>query len=101
VGERVPDLVGLLVMSSPARCGLMDAVPAVRTITAPSLFIVSPGDMNGAVEEQVRELSAASGSPDKKLVIDDSGYHGTDMFRESEHGDRLEARVLRFVVGTF
>jgi len=101
VGERVPDLVGLLVMSSPARCGLMNAVPAVGKIAAPSLFIVSPGDMLGAVEEQVRKLYAASGSPAKELVIDDSGYHGTDMFRESDHGDRLMERVFRFVVRSF
>ena len=101
VGQDIPDLVGLLIMSSPARCGLMDAVPAVAKITASSLFIVAPGDMLGAVEEQVRELYAASGSPSKKLAIDDSGYHGTDMFRESDHGEQLEARVLRFVLGTF
>jgi pimeloyl-ACP methyl ester carboxylesterase len=101
VGAEIPDLVGLLVMSSPARCGLVDAVPAVRGILAPSLFIVSPGDMNGAVEEQVRELYAASSATDKKLVIDDSGYHGTDMFRESDHGGALQRRVLRFVMGTY
>jgi predicted alpha/beta-hydrolase family hydrolase len=101
VGAKILDVVGLLIMSSPARCGGMDAVPPVRTITAPSLFIVSPGDMNGAVEEQVRELYAASGALDKKLVIDDSGYHGTDMFRESDHGAALQRRVLRFVLNAF
>lgn len=101
VGSKIPDLVGLLIMSSPARCGALDAVPAVRRITAPSWFIVSPGDMNGAVEEQVRELHSASGASDKELTIDNSGYHGTDLFREAEDGARLEQRVFRFVTRSF
>ncbi|GAA2873878.1 alpha/beta hydrolase [Streptomyces mexicanus] len=96
---RLP-VVGLLIMSSPARCG-GDGVAAVRTIDAPSLFVVSPGDMNGAVEKQVRELYAASGSQDKKLVIDRSGYHGTDMIRRSPQGAALRDRVIRFVESAY
>ncbi|MEU2205705.1 alpha/beta fold hydrolase [Streptomyces hygroscopicus] len=96
---RLP-VVGLLIMSSPARCG-GDGVAAVRTIDAPSLFVVSPGDMNGAVEKQVRELYAASASKDKKLVIDRSGFHGTDMIRRSPQGAALHDRVIRFIESAF
>ncbi|WAP53561.1 hypothetical protein [Streptomyces sp. S465] len=87
-------------MSSPARCG-GDGVAAVRTIDAPSLVIVSPGDMNGAVEKQVRELYAASVSKDKKLIIDRSGFHGTDMIRRSPRGAALQDRVIRFIESAY
>ena len=100
-GAKDPSLVGLLIMSSPARCGPLDAVGPIRTIHAPSLFIVSPGDMNGAVEKQVRELYAASGAPDKRLIIDDSGYHGTDLLRRATHRTDLEADILRLIAGCF
>ncbi|MFJ5221022.1 alpha/beta hydrolase [Streptomyces sp. NPDC088354] len=94
-------LVGLLMMSSPARCGGADAVAAVRKIDAPSLFAVSPGDMNGAVEKQVREVYAASAATQKRLVIDRSGYHGTDMIRRGPRGGALERDVVAFVVAAY
>jgi hypothetical protein len=100
-GARDPNLAGLLIMSSPARCGVLNAVPPVRAITQPSLFIVSPGDMNGAVERQVRELYTASTAPRKRLVIDDSGYHGTDLLRQSAHRAELEAGILELVGSCF
>ncbi|MBD0424710.1 alpha/beta hydrolase [Streptomyces sp. TRM S81-3] len=96
---RLP-VVGLLIMSSPARCG-GDGVAAVKTIDAPSLFVVSPGDMNGAVEKQVRELYAASASKDKELVIDPSGFHGTDMIRRSPQGAALHDRAIRLVESAY
>ncbi|MEV5146920.1 alpha/beta hydrolase [Streptomyces sp. NPDC052727] len=99
VEGRLP-VMGLLIMSSPARCG-GDGVAAVRTIKAPSLFVVSPDDMNGAVEKQVRELYAASGSKDKKLVIDQSGAHGTDMIRRAPQGAALYDQVIRFVESSY
>jgi pimeloyl-ACP methyl ester carboxylesterase len=101
VGADLPVLTGLMILSSPARCASLDAVPAVRRITEPSIFVVSPGDMNGAVEEQVRELYAASGAADKELVIDPSGYHGTDLLRMSDGADRLRKRLLQFVDHAF
>ena len=101
-GAKEPSLVGLLVLSSPARCGpLLDGVGPIRTIAAPSLFVVSPGDMLGAVEKQVRELYAASGAPNKRLIIDASGYHGTDLLRQSTRRAELETDILRFIDGCF
>ncbi|MFF3565355.1 alpha/beta fold hydrolase [Streptomyces sp. NPDC002574] len=94
-------VVGLLMMSSPARCGGVDAVAAVRKIDAPSLFAVSPGDMEGAVEKQVREVYAASAATQKRLIIDQSGYHGTDMIRRGPRGAALERDVVSFVVAAY
>jgi esterase/lipase len=101
MASRQPDLVGLLIMSSPAQCGSLDGVAAIRKIKAPTLMIVSPGDMNGAVEREVRKLYAASGSSSKRLVINNSGYHGTDMFREADDRKQVLATVSDFVVACY
>ncbi|GAA3216184.1 alpha/beta hydrolase [Microbacterium terregens] len=96
-----PQITGLLVMSSPAQCGPLDAEAAISSVTAPTLMIVSPGDMEGALEREVRALYAASGAPEKELLIDESGYHGTDLFREAATGDQLLASVFEFITSTF
>ncbi|MEU2721749.1 alpha/beta hydrolase family protein [Streptomyces smyrnaeus] len=95
-------VTGLLMMSSPARCGGVDALAAVKKIKAPTLLVASPGDMNGNIEEEARKVYAASAAKDKKLVIDPSGYHGTDMIRRAgASGAKLRARVEKFVVASF
>ncbi|MFF6995865.1 alpha/beta hydrolase [Streptomyces sp. NPDC008313] len=97
-GEAQPlPVTGLLIMSSPAVCHSVDAVPSVRRITAPSLFVVGSGDMEGAVEREVRTLYENSGARDKRLVVDDDGFHGTDMLRRGRHRDRMVAMVTEFV----
>ncbi|MFJ1647825.1 alpha/beta hydrolase family protein [Streptomyces sp. NPDC088258] len=94
-------VVGLLMMSSPARCG-GDGVAAVRKLSVPTLLVVSPGDMEGAVEEQVREVYAASAAGKKELVIDKSGFHGTDMIkRAGASGAALQDRVIQFVTDSY
>lgn len=100
-GAELADPVGLLMMSSPAQCGPHDAIPAVRHIDGPSLFVVSPGDMNGAVEAEVRELYQASTSPEKQLEIVEGGGHGTQLFRDRYADLGLEDDVLDFIVDTF
>ncbi|WP_261398804.1 S9 family peptidase [Streptomyces misionensis] len=95
-------VVGLLMMSSPARCLGADAVPAVRRLKVPTLLVVSPGDMDGAVEKQVREVYAASAAPRKELVIDKSGFHGTDMIKKAgASGAALQKRVIAFVADSY
>jgi dienelactone hydrolase len=101
VGARSPGLVGLVILSSPSHCASMDGVAAVERITVPSYFAVSPGDMNGAVEKVVRELYDASASQQKRLVIDPSGYHGTDMLRRSPKRAQLRGQILDFVDRAF
>lgn len=101
LASREPDLAGLLIMSSPAHCGPLDGVAAIRSVDVPTLMIVSPGDMDGAVQAQVQQLFDASPSTDKKLIINDSGFHGTDMFSRSTDGDELRQRVFDFITSTF
>lgn len=101
VRQQLP-IQGLLILSSPAQCGpTLDAIPSVKKINAPSLFVVSPGDMLGAVEKQVRQLYEASGAEHKELIIDESGYHGTDMYKLGEHGDKLQAKIMEFINAAF
>ncbi|MFG2653483.1 alpha/beta fold hydrolase [Streptomyces sp. NPDC048436] len=95
-------VVGLVMMSSPARCLGADAVAAVRKLRVPTLLVVSPGDMQGAVEKQVREVYAASAARNKELVINKSGFHGTDMIRRAgASGAALQDRVLAFVADSY
>ncbi|MEQ8143990.1 alpha/beta hydrolase [Streptomyces sp. OP7] len=97
-------VTGLLMMSSPARCGGLDAVAAVRNhkLRVPTLLVVSPGDMQGAVERQVREVYAASSARSKELVIDRSGFHGTDMIKQTgAAGTALQNRVITFVTDAY
>ncbi len=102
-GVRQPlPIQGLLIMSSPAQCGpQLDAISSVKEIKAPSLFVVSPGNMLGAVEEQVRQLYEASGADQKELIIDESGFHGTDTYRRGEDGDKLRTRIMDFITAAF
>ncbi|WP_331284296.1 alpha/beta hydrolase family protein [Streptomyces antarcticus] len=94
-------VVGLFVVSSPAQCG-GDGVAAVRKISSPSLFVVSPGDMNGAVEREVRSLHAASAGVGKEFVIHNGGHHGTDMIRrDGARGNQLQDRVLTFIESAY
>lgn len=94
-------IVGLLIMSSPARCD-GDGVAAVRKINAPSLFVVSPDDHQGAMEREVRRLHAASAARDKRLIIDKRGRHGTDMISmEGARGVRLRTEVLEFIEAAY
>lgn len=99
--ENPADTVGLVIMSSPATCGSLDGTLAVSSISASSFFVVSPGDMNGAVEKQVRKLYQASASLCKTLVINPSGYHGTDMFRDPDTGPALMTQVLEHLESSF
>lgn len=44
VRQELP-IEGLIILSSPAQCGPHDAIPGVKKIKAPSLFVFSPGDI--------------------------------------------------------
>ncbi|MGW6058999.1 alpha/beta hydrolase family protein [Streptomyces sp. NPDC055189] len=95
-------VVGLLMMSSPARCGGVDGVAAVKKLSVPTLLVTSPGDMQGNVEKQVREVYAASVARKKDLVIQKGERHGTDMIkREGATGAALQDRVIQFVLDSY
>lgn len=100
VRQELP-IKGLIILSSPAQCGPHDAIPGVKNISAPSLFVFSPGDYGGSIEKHVRQLYQASGATDKELVVDESGYHGTDMYHKGEHGDTLRSKLIAFINRNF
>ncbi|MEU6497055.1 alpha/beta hydrolase [Streptomyces sp. NPDC046984] len=93
-------VVGLTLLSSPARCD-DDAVAAVKKIKEPSLFMVAHNDMQGAHEQQIRELYEASAAPDKHLVAIDGEAHGTLMLYGSKEADKRRAMVVSFIVNTY
>ncbi|MGW2225050.1 alpha/beta fold hydrolase [Streptomyces formicae] len=95
-------VVGLLMMSSPARCGGVDGVAAVKKLNVPTLLVASPGDMQGNVEKQVREVYAASVARKKELLIQKGEWHGTSMIkRAGASRAALQDRVITFVVDSF
>ncbi|RIX59212.1 alpha/beta hydrolase [Paenibacillus nanensis] len=100
VSQELP-IEGLIILSSPAQCGSLDAIPSVKEIKAPSLFVFSPGDYGGSIEKEVRKLYQASGATDKELIVDESGYHGTDMYHKGEQGDKLKSLLIDFVKENF
>lgn len=100
VRQELP-IEGLIILSSPAQCGPHDAIPSVEKIKAPSMFVFSPGDYGGSIEKEVRKLFQASGATDKELIVDESGYHGTDMYHKGEHGDALKSKLIDFVKKVF
>ncbi|MBU5213897.1 alpha/beta hydrolase [Heyndrickxia oleronia] len=100
VRQELP-IVGLIILSSPAQCGPLDAIPSVKKIKAPSLFVFSPGDYGGSIEKEVRKLYQASGATDKELIVDESGYHGTDMYHRGDQGDALKSQLIDFVKKKF
>lgn len=51
VRQELP-VKGLIILSSPAQCGPHDAIPGVKKIKAPSLFVFSPGDYGGSIEKK-------------------------------------------------
>lgn len=101
-GVRQPlPIDGLIILSSPAQCGPHDAIPGVKQIKAPSLFVFSPGDYGGSIEKHVRQLYKASGAADKKLIVDQSGYHGTDMYHMGQQGEVLRSQLIAFITKAF
>lgn len=100
VRQALP-IEGLIILSSPAQCGPLDAIPSVEKIKAPSMIVFSPGDYGGSIEKEVCKLYQASGATDKELIVDESGYHGTDMYHKGEHGDVLKSKLIDFVKKVF
>ncbi|MEV0057396.1 alpha/beta fold hydrolase [Saccharopolyspora shandongensis] len=100
VAATEPRLAGLLLLSSPAHCLGEDGETAVRSITRPSLFAVSPGDYSGNMIKEVRTLHAASAAGDKHLEIVPGGRHGTDMLRHNQP-ERLHQLVRDFIDSAF
>jgi pimeloyl-ACP methyl ester carboxylesterase len=94
-GER--DLILLMGATGPA-----DAVPLVKRLTSPTLFVVATNDRVATVDE-TRAMYAAAGARDKRLQILQGPYdgrHGWDLLTTAT-GDLnwspLAAQVATFV----
>jgi hypothetical protein len=102
---KIPSLAGLVVLSSPRdanpyRPG-MDALEAIRTVTKPSFFAVSPGDMGMAFVTEVRGLYEASGATSKQYMTVGGGIHGVGMMDSEQGGAALREKLLTFIADAF
>jgi len=84
-------LAAAIDLSGPAQYVRLDAIPAVRRMSAPGLFAVGRFD-TGFVED-TRKLESVSRHPGSRLVIRQTGAHGTAMLADPS----LSALVLAFV----
>src|SRR6266498_4180833 len=94
-GER--DLILVMGASGPA-----DAVPLVKHLVSPTLFVVATNDRTSTVEE-TQAMYAATAAKDKRLEILQGPYegdHGWDLLTEASGGQSwstLAAQVAAFV----
>jgi pimeloyl-ACP methyl ester carboxylesterase len=88
LGRSVAAVVDL---SGPAQYVRLDAAAAVKRLSAPGLFAV--GRFDSGFVADTRALRAASRSPASRLVIRESGAHGTALLEDRA----FRALVLGFV----
>ncbi|MFH9736835.1 alpha/beta hydrolase [Streptomyces roseolus] len=99
VAPEIPELVGLLILSSPRELPVMKPLPGLAKVTVPSFFAAATGDQTFV--DEVRALHRATGAKDKRLHILDSPVHGVDMMEDGEAGARLHDQALAFVDDAF
>ncbi|MFF5426397.1 MULTISPECIES: alpha/beta hydrolase [unclassified Streptomyces] len=99
VAPEIPELVGLLILSSPRELPTMKPLPGLAKVTVPSFFAAATGDQTFV--DEVRALHRASGAKDKRLHILDSHAHGVDMMEDGRAGAHLHDQVLTFVDDAF
>ena len=91
---RIPSVAGVVSMSGGTSTGPMDALAAVRRLHAPVLFVASDRDASYAQEAQT--LYDAAASEDKRIVVFQSGEHGTNLLQGAT-ASRARALLLEFV----
>ena len=98
-----PAPTGVVAVSAPARiAGLLDALPAVRRLRVPTLFVAAEGDQNGPYDfaADARTLHAATATPEKRLELVPGSLHGTFLVSGSGRVRTLLLRFLRDPAGT-
>jgi pimeloyl-ACP methyl ester carboxylesterase len=88
-------VAGVAALSSPAQYTDMDALAAVRRITAPSFFAVAEADTQFVAS--VKELYAADAATTKQLELADGFAHGTELL-SGRDGAVMRAKLLAFSV---
>jgi pimeloyl-ACP methyl ester carboxylesterase len=90
-------VAGVAALSSPAEYVDMDAVAAVRRISAPSFFAVATGDAQFV--GSVKELYEAAAATTKQLeLVEGSTAHGTELLSGARDGAAMRAKLLAFSV---
>jgi pimeloyl-ACP methyl ester carboxylesterase len=87
------DVAGVVALSAPQEFSGLDALPVVRDLEIPILFVVGRQDKSFA--RDARRLFQATSSPDKDLVITSGAEHGTDLLRDA----KAERALVEFLVG--
>jgi pimeloyl-ACP methyl ester carboxylesterase len=87
-------LVAVVDLSGPAQYVQLDAIPAVRRLSAPGLFAVGRFD-TGFVAD-TRALRAASNNAASRLVIRQTGAHGTGLLAEGSFGTLVLGFLERY-----
>lgn len=89
-----PRVSGVIDLSGPASWFDMDAVAAVKRLTAPILLVASSLDEPFVTD--TRNLYAASASADKRLVVRNGPDHGTSLL-DPRYEAPVRALVLSFL----
>jgi pimeloyl-ACP methyl ester carboxylesterase len=87
------DVAGVAALSAPQEFSGLDALPAVRGLEIPALFLV--GRLDESFARDARRLFRATSSPDKALVVTTGSEHGTDLLQDP----KAEHALLEFLVG--
>jgi pimeloyl-ACP methyl ester carboxylesterase len=85
------DADGVAALSAPRQFGDLDALPAVRRLDVPALFLVGGDDTEFAAD--AKELYRATPSRDKELIVIDGAAHGTDLLEDP----KAERALLDFL----
>ena len=87
------DVAGVAALSAPQEFSDLDALPAVRDLEMPVLFLA--GRQDEAFARDARRLFQATASDEKALVMLSGGEHGTDLLRDP----KAERALLDFLSG--
>ena len=93
VATEEVDVAGVAALSAPREFAGIDALPAVRELAAPALFLVGRQDESFA--RDARRLFRATSSPEKALVTTAGADHGTDLLQDP----KAERALLQFLAG--
>jgi pimeloyl-ACP methyl ester carboxylesterase len=91
VAAAESDAAGVAALSAPRQFGGLDALPSVRRLEIPALFLV--GRQDASFARDGRQLHRATTSRDKALVVTSGSEHGTDLLEDPE----AESALLDFL----
>ena len=87
------DVAGVVAVSAPREFSGLDALPAVRRLEIPVLFLA--GRQDGEFARDARRLYRATNSRTKALVMVAGSEHGTDLLEDPEARRALLAFLTR------